>query len=194
MGRTRVNSKQKGNRFQYTVSQIMTAFDGEEYKSVPASGALRWGNISWTWGDILPPAGVKLVTECKHHRHIAFDTLLFKQPDGLRADTRLFLDFWFQAASDAERAAHDMSCPVTPLLVWKRQMGRPIATVEYAVIASATSTAKKRLLWQQSMRVRFGKLDLVCADIETMFKAATPRQLAEAATASNCNLISLADI
>lgn len=169
------NCKKKGSAFQRAVAKLLEDSTGEVWKSVAASGALRWGGTHWTWGDILPPEGYYICIECKHHANISIDPLIFK--DSLeRSDTRQFLDFWAQAVGDAERASKALEKNVTPVLVFKKNYGRPIAVLREADFSSAHEKAGSPQV-SPTAALAIGDYRLVLVDAAVLFSAISPQHL-----------------
>lgn len=172
MARKVQNSKKKGNAFQNVIAKMLTEITAEEWKSVPASGALRWKGSHWTFGDIAPPEGVYVTIECKHHARINIDQLVFKNYNE-RADTKLFLSFWEQSVTDSIRAAEALHRTVTPILVFKRDRGRPVAVVRYDDYIAAAGRAGYPTI-TPIMELLIEKEHLVFADAELLFNAISP--------------------
>lgn len=175
------NPKAKGSQFQRVVADILSKASGESWKSVPASGSLRWSNNDhFVFGDIVPPFGYNVVTECKNHRVIGIDQLVFKDTH-TRADTKLFLSFWQQAVTDAHRATAALGATFVPLLVFKRSHGRPVCVLELSLFNRAWESAGcPEITPFMSLEIKNWKLAMV--DAELLFGNVHPKYfVAEAA-------------
>lgn len=109
---TRVNSKNKGGKFEREVAKIIQRWTGYEFSRVPSSGGLRWKKTDNISGDITcsdPEHAGKFPfsVECKFHKEINFEHILLGNK-GCKV-----LEFWDQATSDAER------CNKVPMLIMR---------------------------------------------------------------------------
>lgn len=111
-------SKAKGSKFQRDIAAFFAEWSGFSFRSVPASGALRWNDSFWAYGDLVPPEWFAFTIECKHHADVRCETFLDKQDS-------IIADWHQQAASDSERAAAAFGYQFVPLLVWKRDRTAP---------------------------------------------------------------------
>ena len=66
-----VNSKNKGNSNEYKVAKILTEWSKLKFHHLPASGALRWNEMVWTFGDLLPPESLPIIVECKWWKEVS---------------------------------------------------------------------------------------------------------------------------
>ena len=99
----KVNSKQKGSRFERSICKFFQDWTGYEFSRVPASGGLRWkktDNITSdiTCSDPKHSRRFSLSVECKSYQEIKFEHLL------LGNKSCKIMSFWEQACSDAKRA------------------------------------------------------------------------------------------
>lgn len=116
-------SKSKGNAHEREVADILTKWHGQAFNRIPNSGALRWGNGVWTYGDILPPQDFPFVIECKHYASIEFDEVLGTNRKG--PGYGLVTEWWYnQAQADAERACLETGLQTWALLIWKQNRRR----------------------------------------------------------------------
>ena len=119
-----MGGKAKGNKWESDAAKQFSIWHGQEWKRVPVSGALRWGNVSWTFGDLLPPVGVYACVECKHWHDISIDEMLGTQREGSGGGQ--IVDWWTdQTVADAERASLEIGRHVEPFLLWKRDRVPP---------------------------------------------------------------------
>ena len=124
-------SKTKGNAAEREVAKILSAWFGEDFKRVPNSGALRWGGVSWVYGDLLPPESFPGIIESKHYAEIDFDGLL-----RLKATDHNPLGWWGQVVSDVVRCYGDTGLALQPVLVFKaNRRPRRIALEERFCVA-----------------------------------------------------------
>ena len=77
----KVNSKQKGSRFERSICKFFQDWTGYEFSRVPASGGLRWkktDNITSdiTCSDPKHSRRFSLSVECKSYQEIKFEHLL----------------------------------------------------------------------------------------------------------------------
>ena len=108
----KINSKNKGSRFERAVCKIFQEWSGYEFSRVPASGGLRWKKTDNITSDITctdPKHGRRFcfAVECKSYQDIRFEHILL----GLKSCK--VHHFWKQAESDAKRANK------IPLLIMK---------------------------------------------------------------------------
>jgi hypothetical protein len=120
MGR---KSKAKGNANELDIARTLAEWSGQGFCRLPASGALRWGNGIWTYGDILPPQDFPVVIEAKHYAEVALEDVLGQRK--LDAQESLVLDWWLnQTIADAKRCCEETCIRAEPLLIWKADFGR----------------------------------------------------------------------
>ena len=98
----KINSKNKGNRFDRAMCKFFTESTGNEFSRVPAYGGLRWKKTDNLTSDITctdPKHSKKfpLSIECKSYSDLKFEHIL------LGVKSCKILAFWEQAKSDAER-------------------------------------------------------------------------------------------
>lgn len=98
----RINSKNKGSRFERAICKWFQDWTGYEFSRVPASGGLRWKKTDNITSDITctdPKHSKKfrLSVECKFYHEIKFEHILLGNK-GCK-----ILSFWDQACSDADR-------------------------------------------------------------------------------------------
>lgn len=108
----RVNSKQKGGRFERVICKWFTEWTGYEFNRVPASGGLRWKNADNITSDVACTDSkhsrrFRFSIECKNYKELKFEHIL------LEMKSCKILSFWDQAKRDAHRAGK------LPLLVMK---------------------------------------------------------------------------
>ena len=116
--------RKAGNTHERAVAARLSTWYGQEFRRVPNSGALRWQGASWVYGDILPPEGFPFVIEAKHYHEVELAEIFGRRE--AKPGTGLVARWWFeQTVPDAERASRDLKRPIEPLLVWKRDHGRP---------------------------------------------------------------------
>ena len=99
----RVNSKQKGGRFERSICKWFTQWTGYEFNRVPASGGLRWKNAENITSDVActdtrHSRRFCFSVECKSYKDLNFEHIL------LQKKTCKILKFWKQASEDANRA------------------------------------------------------------------------------------------
>lgn len=108
----KVNSKNKGSRFERAICKWFSEWTGYEFSRVPASGGLRWKKTDNITSDITctdPKHSRKFPfsIECKNYQDIKFEhTLLGNKGCKIRS-------FWDQAVNDANRGNK------VPILVMK---------------------------------------------------------------------------
>ena len=98
----RINSKNKGSRFERTICKWFQDWTGYEFNRVPASGGLRWKKTDNITSDITctDPKHLKrfkLSVECKSYNDLKFEHILLGNK-GCK-----ILSFWEQASNDAIR-------------------------------------------------------------------------------------------
>ncbi len=85
-----IQSKQKGNRYEYEFADILTKIFGRNFKrNTSGSGAMFGGEnfriklqgrdtsqVLHDLGDIVPPTGFYVVSECKNYKEFEFNKLL----------------------------------------------------------------------------------------------------------------------
>lgn len=99
----KINSKQKGSRFERVICKVFSAWTGYEFQRVPQSGGLRWkktDNITSdvTCADPKHSRRCLMSIECKSYQDIRFEHIL------LQNKSCKILNFWEQANGDAQRA------------------------------------------------------------------------------------------
>lgn len=104
--------KQKSYAHETRIAKTFSTWAGKKFTRCPASGALRWGDGHWTYGDLVPPDGLPIVIECKHHKDISIDGLLHQ-------DNKL-VDWYRQVYDDSERASDELYLMTLPLVVFRR--------------------------------------------------------------------------
>lgn len=106
-------SKAKGNRAETWLAAELTTWYGQPFHRIPASGALRWNDKIWAYGDILPPADFPFVIESKHNKAADLNGLLYQAENNL-------IDWWWrhQVLPDVTRAVQGTGNIVHPMLVW----------------------------------------------------------------------------
>lgn len=109
---TKVNSKQKGGRFERAVCKFFTDWTGYEFNRVPASGGLRWKNAENITSDVSCTDSKHsrkfcFSIECKSYAELKFEHIL------LEKKSCKILKFWEQAREDAGRAGK------LPMLIMK---------------------------------------------------------------------------
>lgn len=113
-------SKRKGNTFESRVVECLSAWWGEKFVRTPNSGALRWNNGIWTFGDLCPPNSFPCCVECKHHWEVDIDELLRKHV----SDARISWFWYFQTRPDSWRASGELNKTIHPLLVYRENVGK----------------------------------------------------------------------
>lgn len=108
----RVNSKQKGGRFERSICKWFTQWTGYEFNRVPASGGLRWKNAENITSDVACTDAkhsrqFRFSVECKSYKDLNFEHIL------LQKKACKITGFWKQATDDAKRAGK------LPLLIMK---------------------------------------------------------------------------
>ena len=98
----RINSKNKGSRFERTICKWFQDWTGYEFNRVPASGGLRWKKTDNITSDITctdpkHSKRFKLSVECKSYNDLKFEHILLGNK-GCK-----ILSFWEQASNDAIR-------------------------------------------------------------------------------------------
>lgn len=99
----KVNSKNKGNRFEREICKVFKKWTGYEFSRVPASGGLRWKKADNITSDVIctDPKHAhrfQFSVECKNYKDLKFDHLLLE-----KKSCKIF-QFWQQVTSDAKRA------------------------------------------------------------------------------------------
>lgn len=100
---SKINSKQKGSRFERVVCKVFSKWTGFEFQRVPQSGGLRWKKADNITSDVTctdPRHGRRCLIsiECKSYQDIRFEHIL------LQNKSCKILSFWEQASGDASRA------------------------------------------------------------------------------------------
>lgn len=108
----KVNSKQKGSRFERSICKFFTSWTGYEFNRVPASGGLRWKNAENITSDVSctdksHSRKFRFSIECKSYKELNFEHIL------LEKKSCKILHFWDQACKDAKRAGK------LPILIMK---------------------------------------------------------------------------
>ncbi|UXR28888.1 hypothetical protein [Bacillus paranthracis] len=120
----RKNSRAKGSTFERKVAKELTAWWGEEFHRVPASGGLRWGEDNRVVGDIVAPEGsdFPFTIECKKREGWNFEQLI--------KGTGEVTSWWLQAVTDRERL-NDVT--KHPLLVFSKNRSPEFYMMEYSL-------------------------------------------------------------
>lgn len=99
----KINSRNKGNRFERDVAKWFEKWTGYEFGRVPGSGSLRWQKTDNIVGDITCTDAkharrFPLSVECKFYKDLNFEHIILgnKSCD--------IIKFWEQCKGDAERA------------------------------------------------------------------------------------------
>lgn len=129
MASTKVNSKQKGGRFERAICKWFTEWTGYEFNRVPASGGLRWKNAENITSDVACTDSKHsrrfcFSIECKSYSELKFEHIL------LEKKSCKILKFWEQAREDAHRAGK------LPMLIMKYNgmpKGEAFVMVSYQV-------------------------------------------------------------
>lgn len=116
-----MSPKKKGNTAERVAAQTLSDWYGQTFKRIPSSGALRWGGITDTFGDLLVPEDFKAVVECKHRANFDLLACLTKKPavDNLNG-------WWIQAIDDALRCWKETGLPRAPILLAKGNRQTPV--------------------------------------------------------------------
>jgi len=122
-------ASKKGSQWERDAAVILSEWSGKTFKRVPRSGALRWGGIYWTYGDLIPPEGCLLVVECKHHADVRFSDVLGTR---LTAPGEGRISQWWydEAVADARRATQETGRTTQAMLLWKRDHCRARLTLD----------------------------------------------------------------
>jgi hypothetical protein len=114
--------KTKGNNHELAVCAKLTEWwkDGEFHR-IPSSGALRWNDEVFAYGDILPPTSFEAVIECKHgYDSVSLDSILSNP-----WNKESVPNWWEnQVKADMVRAAEVYKKLLLPMIIWKRNYGR----------------------------------------------------------------------
>jgi hypothetical protein len=112
-------SKAKGNRNETNVAYYFTKWYGQEFRRMPTSGALRWNNHIWTYGDLLCPEDFLCCIETKTYNEVTIDAIL---THGINS----YILYWWttQCLKDAARASKALDKGIHPLLVWRKTRGK----------------------------------------------------------------------
>ena len=110
-------SKAKGSGGERRTAAILSAWwQGEPFRRVPNSGALRWGGKAWCYGDLLPPDDCPCVWECKSYADVDLASLL--NGDGEKS---IIKKWWYeQLLPDQERCEKGTGKRVQAALVFKK--------------------------------------------------------------------------
>ena len=57
--------KIKGNKFERDIAKLLSKWYRKPFHRMPSSGALRWNDVIFTFGDLLPPSDLNCIIECK---------------------------------------------------------------------------------------------------------------------------------
>lgn len=109
-------SKQKGNRWERAAAKTLSDWWGQPFVRSPNSGALRWNNVAFTYGDLIPPEDFPCVSECKSYTYKNLLLLLHSQDVGPSSP----LGWWAQAQADTIRARSETNRNLFPLLLIKQ--------------------------------------------------------------------------
>lgn len=104
-------------RHEFEVAALFSTWWGKPFHRIPNSGALRWNDRVWTFGDVLPPEDFPAVIECKRRKLIEYHRLIDPALDQEHKDHPL--SWWTQAQDDASRAYEGTGRPVQPLVICK---------------------------------------------------------------------------
>lgn len=145
-------SKAKGAKYQSDIAKKLREWSGQEFRSTPRSGGLRWNGAWWTFGDLIPPEDTPLVIECKHYHEVPFIDVLGNrrsEPGG-----GIVNEWWYsQACEDAARASTQLGATMIPLLIWKQDFCPSRITCdlelfnslgEYGLVTVVTGTPGRR--------------------------------------------------
>lgn len=113
----------KGRGFESQIAKMLSEWSGHKFHRCPASGALRWNSIAWTFGDLLPPEWFAFTIECKRYAKIHFESILDLRAYRDKICVSEFEDWHRQACRDAERATEKLKYQIIPMLVWRRDNG-----------------------------------------------------------------------
>lgn len=163
-------SKQKGNGFERVIAGMLTEWSGKDFQRVPNSGALRWRNKTWTYGDVLPPPEWPLVIECKHHAEVSVDDLLGNRKLGLW-DSQIGTWWIDQTLPDCERARQNLGVAAMPWLIWRQNRGRIRCAMKNSMLACASPDLPIMLVMEN---LRSGDMLAIC-DFEHFLHASDPR-------------------
>lgn len=180
-------SKVKGNNNEYDVRDRLSAWLGKPFVKSPNSGALRWGNGIWTYGDLVPPEGFPFVCEAKHYETIVFDDILGRRTKKTKSNpdpqpsfgTGLVAEFWYeQTVPDAQRATRELGRPIEPLCVWKQDFHRMRLCVDEPLFRNLESSLRKELVcvWVYVPE----KPPFMVVDLELFLRKVTPDALLKA--------------
>lgn len=105
----RINSRDKGSKFERKVAKMLSEVYGCEFHRTPLSGGLHWREANGVSGDIVPPEDISFPynIECKNvETDWDFDKII--------SGTSKFWEFWEQASRDAKENKK------IPLLIFKK--------------------------------------------------------------------------
>lgn len=157
-------SKAKGSNFESQVAKLFSEWYGQAFNRTPASGALRWGNGKWTYGDLVPPASFPFLIECKANELVTLEALL-------QSDNSTLEWFWNkQAVGDAKRASEEMHIPIVPLLVYKRNHRGRTLLMEDWLARELDQIYFLRILW-------FTTVGFAAVDLTKFFETVRPESL-----------------
>ena len=117
-----VNSKNKGNSNEYKVAKILTEWSKLKFHHLPASGALRWNEMVWTFGDLLPPESLPIIVECKWWKEVSVEEILGTSQSC--PATGKIVDWWSQVNKDTTRCKEAIDVSVEPVLIWRHDYGQ----------------------------------------------------------------------
>jgi hypothetical protein len=148
-------SKSKGNKNEYLVRDLFTAWYGKPFVKAPNSGALRWNGIMWTYGDLIPPEDFPFVVEAKHYEELSCEEILGRRQRSRPGQPALppsfgtgkVEEFWYdQVKQDAARATSELGRPIEPLLVYKQDFRRPRICLDALLFQRFPGELRKELI------------------------------------------------
>jgi len=115
----RKNSRAKGKGFERVIAKAFSAWSGESFQLVPASGGLRWGKDNRVAGDIVPPVDSEFpfCIECKKREGWSLEQIL--------KGTGEVVEWWNQCTRDANNIDQ------TPLLIFSKNRSPIYFMVRY---------------------------------------------------------------
>jgi hypothetical protein len=174
-------SKRKGNSYETEISKLLTRWWGSQFRRIPNSGALRWKDSIWTYGDLLVPEDFKGLIECKHHHEVDLSEVLRK---GL--DKGKITKWWFkQACVDAIRARNEMKISIEPFLIWKRDYTPSLFCMRNTFFRQLPR--RNQIL---HMSVSFPRVeeDMIIVDLKKMLKVWTKAEFKAAFAVVSCHI------
>lgn len=119
----KINSRDKGSKFERVIAKMFTEVYGVEFHRTPLSGGLHWKNDNNISGDIVPPANInfKYSIECKNvEESWDFDKII--------EGTSKIWDWWSQAVRDAK------DYKKIPVLIFKKNRKEPYVMIEASTL------------------------------------------------------------